>query len=533
MRKWLPAAPIVIALALAAAAYPALPSAVRPAFERVFPLGSAGDEMPRAAVALLFPGVMIAVWALLAGLAKVRGTKGGALPEHIAASAVARFEPTYHVIVFAVVTLLLLLHVAILAAALAWPAWTIQAVGVALGVGLVLVGNLMPRVRPNWIVGVRTPATLADSELWMRTHRYFGGLLMLAGVVVAVVGYVAPQWMMVALAAGVLVAAILAHWRASRAAGSAAVVAAVAALMLPLEARAQTAETPFDVSRAGLTLPGSLVMPAAQRPDVLVIIAGSGPTDRNGNGPLVQTDLYKQLARELADSGYATVRYDKRGIGPGAMTIDHTQLSVDDYVSDARAFVDSLRSDGRFGRVFLMGHSEGTMHAVLAANRGAPVAGVILLSATGRPLARVLHDQFALQVDSVTVARVDSAFAQFIRGETPVNPPPAAAPVLVPHYRKMIASMAAYDPVAEVKALRRPLLVITGSTDLQTNRKDFEALRAARGDAKSVLIPGANHVFKATESLDPAVQQPTYRDPGLPIVRDLVPTVVAWLKAVK
>jgi hypothetical protein len=537
VRKWLPILPILLALALTALAYRDLPAVVYPAWGRVLPVTLPDEPMARAGFALLMPLVALGVWGLFAAIARVRGARDGRLPEHLAAAAIARFEPTYHVVVLGVVTLVALLHVALLAATLGWPDWTVQAVGVALGAGLVLVGNLVPRVRPNWIVGIRTPATLRDPDLWLRAHRYFGGLLMVAGLVVIVVAVVAVRFALVALLAGILVAAVLAHWRATRG-GSGAVraLALVASVLLPVRAAAQDAPDPresaFDVRTTGMTLPGTLTLPAGSRPDVVLIVAGSGPTDRNGNGPLVQTDLYRQVARGLADSGFASLRYDKRGLGPASLGVDPSSIVIDGYVGDLAAAVDTLLADGRVGRVFLLGHSEGAMLSVLAGNRGAPVAGIILLAGTGRPLREVVHDQLALQVDSATTVAVDSAFAAYLRGETPQDPPAIAAPLLQPQYRRLLAGMAAYDPEREVAALRPPVLLVGGTMDIQTTRKDFDRLRAARPDAPAVLLEGANHVFKTAASMEPAAQVPLYRDASLPVVPGLVPALVGWLRGI-
>jgi pimeloyl-ACP methyl ester carboxylesterase len=534
VRKWLPVIPILIALGVSAATFGALPNDVRPDWGQLLPIGASDEVMGRTGFALLMPMVAIGVWALMAGLARVRGSREGVLREQLASQAIERFEPTYHIIVLAVVSLIVLMHLALVANALGWPAWTIKGVGVVLGAGLFLVGNLMPRLRPNWIAGIRTRATLSDPSLWLRTHRYFGGLLMLAGVVVIVVALVAVRYALTVMIAGFLASAVLAHvWAAMRGGRTAAAMTLCAALAFSSKVKGQMTqanESAFDIKAAGLTLPGTLILPAQPRPDAVVIVAGSGPTDRNGNGPLIQTDMYKQIGRELADSGFASLRYDKRGIGASAMTIDHTALTIDDYVRDATAAVDALIADGRFGRIFLLGHSEGAMLSVLAANRGARVGGVIMLSGTGRKLADVLHEQFSRQVDAATVARIDTAFATFVRGGTPVDPPVIAAPILVPQYRRMLASMAAYDPPKEVAALTRAPLVIGGSTDIQVTQKDFEALRASRPDGAFELIQGANHVFKHVESLEPAVQQPLYMNPKLPVVPELVPAMVRWLR---
>lgn len=213
MRKWLPALPILIGVAVSAALYDRLPAEVLPDWSRIVPLPDVVDPMPRIAAAWLMPAVALLLWVAMTVGARVRGKQGGAyLSDRTDASAIARFEDTYAVVVTGVVGLVILMHLAILGAAAEWPAWTAQAIGVALGAGIAATGNLMPRVRPNWIVGIRTRATLADPELWLRTHRYFGGLLMLGGLGVAVVAIFASRYAFVAGIVSILVAAALSHW---------------------------------------------------------------------------------------------------------------------------------------------------------------------------------------------------------------------------------------------------------------------------------------------------------------------------------
>jgi hypothetical protein len=211
VRKWLPVFPIVLAITLTAFVFNDLPAVVYPDWGQVLPFDAPPEGMARMGFALLLPVVALALWAVLVAIARVRGAKAGIVPEHLAASAVERFEPTFHIVVLAVVSLIALFHLALLAAAVGWPAWTVKAVGAALGVGLLLVGNLMPRVRPNWIVGIRTRATLADPALWMRTHRYFGGFLMISGVAVLVIAFVAVRFAFVSLIAGFIISAVAAH----------------------------------------------------------------------------------------------------------------------------------------------------------------------------------------------------------------------------------------------------------------------------------------------------------------------------------
>lgn len=136
--------------------------------------------------------------------------------------------------------------------------------------------------------------------------------------------------------------------------------------------------------------------------------------------------------------------------------------SLDDFVGDVTTVARVLAADARFSRVFLVGHSEGAGLVLQAANRGAPVAGIAMLSGTGRPLREVLHDQFATAVDSATLVRVDTAVARFLRGEDVPDAPEIARSVLFPGYRRLWVSMAAYDPEREIANARLRVLIVQG-----------------------------------------------------------------------
>ena len=292
-------------------------------------------------------------------------------------------------------------------------------------------------------------------------------------------------------------------------------------------------ETPYTFARAGLTLHGTLATPGCTQGlvPVVIIVAGSGNTDRNANGPGIQTNTYAMLATGLAGRGIASMRYDKRAVGRSVGNIgDLTTITTDDYVADVRAAADSLAQDRRFSRVILLGHSEGAGHVLQAANRGAPVAAVVMASAMGRRLTEVLHDQFALQSDSATLARADSSVARFLRGEPTPNVPPIAQPVTLPMYRAFMRSLAAYDPAHEARQLRLPLLIVQGTTDLQTLERDAELLAAAQPKATLVRLPNVNHVLKVIETRDVQAQLVTYRNPALPLAPDVVPSIARWIQ---
>ena len=252
MRKWLPAIPILIGLGISASAYSRLPASVTPDWSRVVPFVASNETMPRLPFVLLFPVVAIALWAGLAAGARVSGRRGGAfLNDETGAKAIERFEPTYAIVVTGVVGLVMLLHVALVASVAGWPDWTMNGAGVVLGLGTAAIGNLMPRVKPNWIAGIRTRATLSDPALWTRTHRYFGGLLVLVGIGVAILSLFASHYAFAATGLGLLVAALLAHWFARKKTATPATVVLVSFMFCmhsSLAAQATPADGSLDVT---------------------------------------------------------------------------------------------------------------------------------------------------------------------------------------------------------------------------------------------------------------------------------------------
>jgi len=291
-------------------------------------------------------------------------------------------------------------------------------------------------------------------------------------------------------------------------------------------------ESSYLIHSGTLELGGTLTVPrGVTKPvPVVVIIAGSGPTDRNGNSQMgIRPNSYAQLAWRLADRGIASLRYDKRVLAATRGTVDISKLTLEDFAADARAAAESLARDNRFSRVLLLGHSEGSALALLAARSGPPVAGVISVSGLGRPLGTVLREQLSRQFDSTTLVRYDTAMAQYLRGETPKDVPPPLTVLFVPINLTFMRSLMTFDPSAAVRAVRQPVLIVQGGRDLQVRVADAERLHAARPDATLVVVPLANHVLKEASDTTLAGQTGTYQNPAIPIMPDVVSGIADWI----
>lgn len=216
-RKWIPLVLLGLAVVASLLAYGWLPSTVYVRFEGLLPFdtGQASDPMPRWLALSLVPAVTLIVWASFRAAPTATGQRLGRLfargapdevtsPEHF-----ARFAKTYDAIVLAVVMLLLGVHVAIIAGALGYADLAVRIVPIVMGACFILMGNVMPRLRPNWVAGVRTKRTLEDPQLWRTTHRAFGAAFVVSGVLTIIVGLAAPRYGLLTAIASLMLSCIV------------------------------------------------------------------------------------------------------------------------------------------------------------------------------------------------------------------------------------------------------------------------------------------------------------------------------------
>lgn len=311
----------------------------------------------------------------------------------------------------------------------------------------------------------------------------------------------------------------------------------LALLLLVPTARTQTpsaqtfTETPDSLVVPSGTLYGTLTMPAgaAGPVPVALIIAGSGPTDRDGNQRGTGAASLRLLAHALAERGVATLRTDKRGVGQSAAAYRLTDL-FDAFVGDAEAWLAHLRADPQFSTVSVVGHSEGALIGALAGADGRADA-LVSVAGAGEPIAAVLRRQLSERLPEPmrpgALALVDSLEA----GRLVPEPPGVMAQVFPLAVQPFLVSWMAYNPAAAVAAFCGPVLVAQGTTDVQVTVADAERLAAAPG-VRLLLVAGMNHVLKDVSG-DLAAQMPSYTDPALPVNAELVREMAAFLLTVE
>ena len=302
-------------------------------------------------------------------------------------------------------------------------------------------------------------------------------------------------------------------------------------LMLSLPAGA-AGEQEVTLAVQGGVLHGTLSLPAVDgKVPVVLLHAGSGPTDRNGNSAMLpgHNDSLRMLADALARNGIATLRYDKRGIAASAPAgLREADLRLDHYIDDATAWLRQLRADPRFSRVLMAGHSEGALIAAVACQR-APADACISIAGAGSSLDEILRAQLKPRLPPELTVQNERILQSLARGELVADVPPALLALYRPSVQPYLISSLKYSPRNAVAALQMPLLIVQGTTDLQVSVDDARALAAAAPKARLVIVPGMNHVLKLVSG-DLAQQMPSYANPDLPLAPALVDTVTAFVQ---
>ncbi|MBY0298208.1 MAG: alpha/beta hydrolase [Methylobacterium sp.] len=282
-------------------------------------------------------------------------------------------------------------------------------------------------------------------------------------------------------------------------------------------------------------LSGTVTGPADSDGPVVLIVPGSGPTDRDGNNPLgVRASSYRLIAEGLAAQGIRSVRIDKRGLFGSARAIpDADAVTIEDYAADIRTWAATIRKRMGVPCVWVLGHSEGAVVALVAAQHSADICGLLLVSAPGRSLGDVLREQIGSNPANAPIReQAEAIIARLEAGEQVAAEDihPALKPLFRPEVQGFLISAFARDPAKLIAAYAGPVLILQGLRDIQVGRADAERLRHARPDAEMVLLPDANHVLKTVPSDDRAANIATYQDPDRPLAAGVTDTLAAFVQ---
>jgi len=274
---------------------------------------------------------------------------------------------------------------------------------------------------------------------------------------------------------------------------------------------------------------GTLLLPKKikEKVPVVVIIAGSGPTDRNGNNLQIKNNSLKMMAEELCLNGIASFRYDKRMIAQSVdTTIKEKDLRFETYINDAVEIVNFIKKDERFSQIIIAGHSEGSLIGMIVATK-TKVDKYISLAGVGVSADKVLKKQLESKktIKKEAYAVIDSLKKGIFVDSLSKN----IYPLFRPSIQAYIISWFKYQPQTEIAKLKIPVSIIQGTTDIQVDTTNAELLHKALTNSELHIIKNMNHLLKQCSD-DYTENLKTYFTPDIPLNTELISILAKFIK---
>ncbi len=272
---------------------------------------------------------------------------------------------------------------------------------------------------------------------------------------------------------------------------------------------------------------GTLLLPEAkENPDLVLIISGSGPTDRNGNQPLMNNNSLKFLAQGLQERGIASFRYDKRVIPLIRQgNFQEQDISFNDFIDDARQVLNYFKKSAAFNKIYIAGHSQGSLVGMLAAQKVAD--GFISIAGAGQSIDYVVIDQLSLQLPTA-VPGCAAAFKTLRETGRVDNFPQELSTIFRPSLQAFMYQWMSYDPAKILGSLKIPVMIINGTSDLQVSENEALLLKKGAPMAEFKIILNMNHVLKIIDEQGLANGK-SYNDPSLPVAEELIENIIDFI----
>lgn len=280
------------------------------------------------------------------------------------------------------------------------------------------------------------------------------------------------------------------------------------------------------VYNEAIELSGTLKLPSENKAQTLVIfIHGSGPIDRNGNAPKspMKPNYIQQLGDTLQTRGIAFFSFDKRTANPKNIPYLAT-TRFQDFGADVALLINYFKQDGRFKKLFLIGHSQGSLIAIQ--QKSPFITGIISLAGGGTSVDNVLIRQLEAQNPAFGPI-VKAHITELMETDTILKVNPFLTGLFGAGQQQFLKSWIQVDPIIEIKNQTKPILILQGDEDLQVSSADAKALASANKNSELVLIPKMNHVLKTVENA--RENQQSYYDFNFPLSAKLITKILTFI----
>jgi len=287
-------------------------------------------------------------------------------------------------------------------------------------------------------------------------------------------------------------------------------------------------ETILNIPTVKDSIYGTLMSPKdINNPALVILIAGSGATDRDGNQASLKNNSLLFLAQALSEKGIATYRYDKSVLAMiKKANFNEADFTFSILLKDANTVGQYFKEQKHFSKIVLAGHSQGSLVGLLVAPKFADA--YISLAGAGNPIDVVIKEQLLKQIPQLEES-FTSTLTKLKKGKTD----PYFNPMLVSVFRlsvqPFLMDWMQYDPQSEIKKLNMPILIINGTNDIQVSENEAQLLHAANPKSQLTIIENMNHIFKEING-DLMENQLSYVNPDLPVMTMLIERIVAFVK---
>lgn len=272
---------------------------------------------------------------------------------------------------------------------------------------------------------------------------------------------------------------------------------------------------------------GTLLVPSSvEKPKLAILIAGSGPTDRNGNQKFLKNNNLKKLAESLSNQGIATFRYDKRVVKQIITGNFDKNTMFDDFVKDAESVIEYFEKSDAYSKIYVIGHSQGSLVGMLAGKDR--IDGFISIAGAGQSIDNVIMEQVQKTAPQY-IEDTKRVFDILKSGKTTSDYPPALSSLFNRDIQLFMMNWMQYDPKEIIKLLDMPIMLINGTKDLQVSINEATLLKEAADHADLKIVDKMNHVMFIIDG-DDLENAKSYNESFRPISSDLVESVIEFIQ---